>query len=414
MREFVLDFLTQRGLTGDNADLLAAVILAAAVLIFITIVYFITKHVILRILGHIIKKNKFKWDNIMLENKVFSRLAFLVPAIIIYYSAALFPDAKKTIEKASVIAIYLVLMLVADAVLKSLNEIYREYVSARNKPIKGYIQVIRIAIFIIGGIAVISAIIGQNPIVVLSALGALSAVLLVIFKDSLLGLVAGILISTNDLVRIGDWIEVPKFNTTGTVTDITLHTVNIENFDKTFTTLPSYALISDSFKNYRGMLNTGGRRIIRAVNIDVTSIDFCTPEMIEDFKKISYLKQYLETKEAEIAEYNKTHDFDTGHVVNGRRLTNIGTFRAYLLEYLKHHPGIRDDLTMMVRQLSPGEHGVPLEIYAFTNDTEWVTYETIQSDIFDHVMAVVPRFGLKLYQNPSGADLHYLADKSAR
>jgi miniconductance mechanosensitive channel len=350
----------------------------------------------------------------MLDNKVFARLAYLVPVIIIYYSATLFPGVQKIMEKATVIAIYLVLMLVADAVLKALNEIYKEYVSSHNKPIKGYIQVIRIAIFIIGGIAVISAIIGQNPIVVLSALGALSAVLLVIFKDSLLGLVAGILISTNDLVRLGDWIEVPKFNTTGTVTDITLHTVKIENFDKTFTTLPSYALISDSFKNYRGMLNTGGRRIIRAVNIDMTSIDFCTPEMIEDFKKISYLKEYLESKEKEIAEYNKTHDFDTGHVVNGRRLTNIGTFRAYLLEYLKHHPGIRNDLTMMVRQLSPCEHGVPLEIYAFTNNTEWVTYETIQADIFDHVMAVVPHFGLKLYQNPSGADLHYLAEKSNR
>ncbi len=410
MRDVVIDFLTQKGISGDDVELLSSAILAFAVLIFILIIYFITKKVVLTLLGHFIKKNKYKWDNLMMENKVFSRTAYFVPIIIIYYASPLFPEAKEIIQKVAVLSIYLVLMLVVDALLNSFNEIYRSYTISKNRPIKGYIQVIRISVFLIGSIAIISALLGQNPIVVLSALGALSAVLLVIFKDSLLGLMAGILISTNDMVRIGDWIEMSKYGTSGTVIDITLHTVKIENFDKTFTTLPSYALISDSFKNYRGMLETGGRRIMRSIYIDVSSIGFCTPEMIEDFKKIHYLKDYLESKRKEIDEYNKNAGFDTSHMVNGRRLTNIGTFRAYVLEYLKHHPGIHNELTIMVRQLTPDEHGVPLEIYAFTNDVAWVKYETIQSDIFDHIMAVVPRFGLKLFQNPSGRDIQYIAE----
>jgi len=237
------------------------------------------------------------------------------------------------------------------------------------------------------------------------------AVFLLIFKDSLLGLVAGVQLSSNDMIRLGDWIEMPKYGANGDVTDISLVTVKVENFDKTITTIPTYALISDSFKNWRGMTQSGGRRINRSVYIDTTSIGFCTDEMLEEFEKIEYLSDYIRSKRHEIVQYNLEKKIDTSNSVNGRHLTNIGVFRIYIESYLRNHPKIHKDMIQMVRQLPPGEHGLPLELYVFTNDTAWVTYENVQSDIFDHLLAVVPQFGLRIFQNPTGYDISQAVEK---
>ena len=235
-------------------------------------------------------------------------------------------------------------------------------------------------------------------------MGAMTAILLLVFKDSILGLVASIQLTSNDMVRIGDWIEMPKYGADGDVIDVTLHTVKVQNWDKTITTIPSYALISDSFKNWRGMAESGGRRIKRAIYIDLTSIKFCTSEMLDRFEKFQLITDYIRTRKAEITEYNQEHQVDTSELINGRNLTNVGTFRAYLVAYLHHHPKIHQDLTFLIRHLPPGEQGLPIEIYVFSNDQVWANYEAIQADIFDHIFSVVPMFDLRLFQNPTGAD----------
>ncbi|MGN7308862.1 mechanosensitive ion channel family protein, partial [Bacillus subtilis] len=269
----------------------------------------------------------------------------LVPAIIIYYSAYIFPSYQALIEKAALTYMIVITITVLNALLNAFDTIYRSYEVSKIRPIKGYILVAKIVLFIIGGIIVISSLIGQNPLIILSGLGALSAVLMLVFKDSILGLVAGVQLSSNDMVRVGDWIEMPKYNADGDVIDITLNTVKVMNFDKTITMIPSYALISDSFKNWRGMQVSGGRRIKRSVYIDTSSISFCTKEMIGEFKKIHYLTDYLETKLNEINEYNTEHHINTESIVNGRQLTNVGVFREYIHQYLRNHPKIHNDMT---------------------------------------------------------------------
>lgn len=299
----------------------------------------------------------------------------------------------------------IVTITVFNALLDAIDAIYRTYEVSKMRPIRGYIQVAKIILYIIGAIVVISNLMGQNPLILLSGLGALSAVLMLVFKDSILGLVAGIQLSSNDMVRVGDWIEMPKYNADGNVIDITLNTVKVMNFDKTITMIPSYALISDSFKNWRGMEASGGRRIKRSVCIDTSSICFCTKEMIEEFQKVHYLSNYVLTRLDEINAYNTEHHINRESKVNGRQLTNIGVFREYVQEYLRNHPKIHKDMTLIVRQLAPGDSGLPLEIYAFSNETTWGVYESVQSDIFDHIFAIIPLFGLRVFQNPTGQDI---------
>jgi len=237
----------------------------------------------------------------------------------------------------------------------------------------------------------------------------MTAVLILVFKDSILGLVAGIQLSANDMVRIGDWIEMPEFGADGDVTDVTLNTVKVQNWDKTITTIPAYALISDSFKNWRGMSESGGRRIKRSISIDMDSIKFCTPEMLERFESFGAISEYINTKRAEIEAFNATLDTDISVVVNRRNLTNVGTFRAYVEFYLRSHPNIHHGMTFLVRQLPPDEHGLPIEIYVFSSDQDWINYEGIQADIFDHMLAVIPMFDLAVFQSPSGSDSRILA-----
>jgi len=301
-----------------------------------------------------------------------------------------------------------VTILIFNSVLNASEEIYQEYEMSKTRPIKGYVQIGKMIIYVIFGILIISVFIGKSPLALLAGMGALSAVLMLIFKDSILGLVGGIQLAANDMLHKGDWITMSKFGADGTVLDITLTTVKIQNFDKTITTVPTYSFVSDSFQNWRGMEESGVRRIKRSVNIDIQSIQFCTPEMLERFRKFQHVATYVDETEKEIQEFNQQFEIDNSVLLNGRRQTNIGIFRAYLIGYLRNNDQIDQDMSLMVRQLQPSDSGLPIEIYCFSKVQEWVPYENIQSDIFDHVLAAVPLFDLQVFQNPTGNDFREL------
>ena len=302
--------------------------------------------------------------------------------------------------------IYMIVMamLIVSAFLKSLNEIYMSMPSSKDRPIRGFLQIINIFNYSIGSILILSIILDKDPSYFLTGLGAIAAVLLLVFKDTLLGLVAGIQLSANDMVKLGDWVVMPSKNADGVVTEITLHTVKVQNWDKTISMIPSYAMVSESFINYRGMEESKARRIKRSLFIDINSVRFLTLEEIEELKKVRLIHDYLEQKLNEVEVYNKAFEFDKDKPINGRWLTNLGTFRMYAFEYIKSMGFIRKDMSMMVRQLAPTEYGVPLEVYAFSSIIEWEDFEKIQADIFDHLMAVIPIFNLCIYQNPTGND----------
>ncbi len=406
MLEKITEILLEYGVREDISTYLSYAILILMIAVISFLANLITKKVVLRIVSHYIKNNQFTWDNIMLERKVFQRLSHIVPAVIIYLFGGIFPPENLLwFHRGAIAYIIFVVILVVDATLNALDDIYNSYEISKIRPIKSYIQVVKIFSFIIGAILIISNIIGESPFYLLGGIGAITAVLMLVFKDSILGLVAGVQLTANDMVRIGDWIEMPKYGADGDVIEISLNVVKIRNFDRTITTIPTYALISDSFKNWRGMKESGGRRIMRSINIDTESISFCSDKMLEKFKKIHYIKEYIISKQKEIEDHNKKNNIDNEIPVNGRRLTNIGVFRVYIDNYLKNHPKVHKDMLRIVRQLKPGENGVPLEVYVFTNDTNWINYEGVQSDIFDHILASVPEFGLRLFQNPTGYDI---------
>ncbi|MEN8126401.1 MAG: mechanosensitive ion channel domain-containing protein [Planctomycetota bacterium] len=362
---------------------------------------FITKKLILRIVSRVVKKSKTQWDDALAHHHVFTLLSHLVPAVIIYYLA---PTDLINMQLVAVVYMIVVGMLIINAFLNSVVDIYRTYEFARRIPIRGFMQVVKIVVFIASGIIILGMIVGKNPTSILAGFGAMTAVLLLIFKDAILGFVAGIQLSANNMVHIGDWISMPKYNADGDVIDISLTTVKVQNWDKTLSTIPAYALISDSFQNWRGMSESGGRRIKRAIHIDMNTIRFCDEAMLEKFRRIQYLTEYIDTKKSEIDEHNKAGDVDDSELVNGRRMTNVGTFRAYVIAYLKAHPKINLNMTFLVRQLKPTEYGLPIEIYVFSSDKVWANYEAIQADIFDHILAVVPEFSLRVFQNPTGSD----------
>jgi miniconductance mechanosensitive channel len=397
------EFLTTFGLRALE---FAGLIFAAYV------AYAIVRKIILRAVRHVVVKSKTSWDNALLERKFFKRLSHFAPAVVFYaFSPIFFKGAPGTVHIVQTLSqIYMILigLLVADAFLNAVLDIYRTFEFSSRMPIRGFLQVIKIILYIFTVIIVLSIILGKSPFVFLGGLGAMTAVLMLVFKDSILGLVAGIQLSTNNMLQIGDWIEVPKFGADGDVIDISLTTVKVQNFDKTISTIPAYALIADTFKNWRGMSESGGRRIKRSIFIDMTSVKFCTPEMTEKFRKIQVLSDYIQRKEKDLAEYNKEHNVDDSILVNGRRMTNLGTFRAYLVAYLRNHPMIHKEMTFLVRHLAPTERGLPIELYVFSSDKVWTNYEAIQADIFDHILAVIPEFELRVFQNPTGSDFQNL------
>jgi miniconductance mechanosensitive channel len=353
------------------------------------------------------------WDDALIEHKVPSRLAQLMPVFIIYTGVDLLPRFEDSIEqfllKATSAYMVMVLTLTLTALLGAANSIYESHPASRQRPLKGFVQLVQLVLIIIGLVLAIAVLLDRSPWLLLSGFGAMTAVLLLVFKDTILSLVASVQLTAQDLVRVGDWIEVPQFGADGDVIDVELHTIKVQNWDKTITTIPTHRLISDSFKNWRGMSQSGGRRIKRSLSLDAGSIRFLSQQEVEKFKRFALLQDYIAGKQADLSDYNEALQADIptaeGADVNLRRLTNIGTFRAYIFNYLKHHPRIRKDMTLLVRQLSPGTEGVPIELYCFTNTTNWNEYEGIQGDIFDHLLSIVPDFGLLLYQKPAGSDL---------
>lgn len=377
--------------------------LISIVLLYI-IVDLITKNIILKILKRYIKRSTNKWDDILLKNKVFARMAQILPVLVIYVFAPVFPKYQGLVQRIVVATIVFIIILILNSILDAIEDIYWAFEVSKTKPIKGYLQVIQMIIWVMGIVIIVSIIVDRSPIILLSGIGAATAVLLLIFQNSILGLVASIQLSSNNMLKIGDWISMPTYDVDGDVLDISLHTVKVQNWDKTIVTVPTYKMTTESFTNWEGMVNSGGRRIKRSIYIDLSSIQFCTDEMLERFAKIEYLKHYLAMKENDIKNYNRDHGVNSTNRVNGRRLTNVGTFRAYVEVYLQKHPALNKDMTHMVRQLQPTEKGLPLEIYAFTDGTAWVDYERIQADILDHILAVIEEFDLRLYQAPSGHD----------
>ncbi|MBT8065734.1 MAG: mechanosensitive ion channel family protein [Gammaproteobacteria bacterium] len=373
------------------------------------IIDLIAKRILVGSVRAFAKRSSVTWDDALVAHNVFGRLAQVVPALIIFVGLQFVPGLPDSVVQLirNVMMGYMVLMLTLalTAMLSAANAIYAALPVAKDRPLKGFVQLMQIVVWIIGGVLIVSVLLDRSPLLLLSGFGAMTAILLLVFKDTILSLVASVQLTAQDMVRVGDWIEMPQFGADGDVVDVQLHTIKVQNWDKTITTIPTHRLISDSFKNWRGMSQSGGRRIKRPIHIDLSTIRMQTEDEVERFTRFALLKDYIKDKEQELAEYNAGLETEVEDDVNARRLTNVGTFRAYALNYLKSHPKIRKDMTLIVRQKPPGPEGLPIEIYCFTNTTAWAVYEDIQSDIFDHLLAIVPEFGLRLYQKPAGSDL---------
>ncbi|RLE05277.1 MAG: mechanosensitive ion channel family protein [Bacteroidetes bacterium] len=374
---------------------------------------FIVKRVIISSIAALTKRTKNDWDDVFVKQKVFNRLAHLAPALIVYYSLQYIFEAEKLVDFLGNLTqtyMILVVLMVIDSVLNAMHEIYMKLPISQGRNIKGYIQVVKIIFYTMGIILIISVFSGETPKALMAGVGAMAAVLMLVFKDTILGFVASIQLSANKMVNVGDWISMPKYNADGDVIDISLNTVKVQNWDKTIATIPTYALVSESFNNWKGMEDSGGRRIKRSINIDMNSVTFLDEAQIEKLGNFHLLKDYISNKQKEIAEYNKSLQLEEGTVTNGRKMTNLGTFRKYLEEYLQHHPMISNEMTFLVRHLQPTDKGLPVEIYVFSKDQAWANYEAIQADIFDHTLAILPEFDLHVFQSPSGGDFQKLVE----
>jgi miniconductance mechanosensitive channel len=403
------------GLGPGSAHLATRITVASLVVLVALTLHFAARRYLLRLLHYVIEKTSVRWDNALINHRVFQWLIHLIPAIVIHICVILvFPDSPPVVTFVrSLTTVYTVLVvcMALFGLLDATLEIYNNFKVSRSRPIKAYLQVVKIVISLIGVILSIAALVHKSPWGLLSGLGALTAVLMLVFRDSILGFVASIQLVANNMVRTGDWIEMPKYGADGDIIDVSLTTVKVQNWDKTITTIPTYALVAESFKNWRGMSESGGRRIKRSLNIDMHSVVFCNKELLEKLRKVHLLREYIEKKEEELSRHNEEHSIDQTVSINGRRLTNLGCFRAYVEAYLKSNKNIHPEMTFLVRQLQPTEQGLPIEIYVFSKEQRWVQYEGIQADIFDHLLAVLPEFELRVFQNPGGADLRLLADK---
>ena len=403
------DWLVQRGVAEGAAVLLTLAADIAVVLVLAAIADYVVKRVVVRRAAALAARSASDWDDVVARHRVLDRLVHVAPALVIYHFAAAvladYAEVMAVVRQAALIYMLLVTAVAADRALNAVVEIARASRVPRGLPVKGIVQVAKLVLYAVVAISVLSLVLGQSPLLMLSGLGAMSAVLMLIFRDAILGFVAGIQLAMNRMVQRGDWIEMPKHGVDGDVLEVGLTTVKVQNFDNTTVTIPTYALISESFKNWRGMFESRGRRIKRAINIDVGSVRFCTEEMLARFVEIRHIAEYVTRKREEVARWNAEHGVDASDPINGRHLTNLGTFRAYVVAYLRHHPMVHQEMTFLVRQLDPTEHGLPIEIYVFSRDQDWVRYEDIQADIFDHLLAIVPRFDLRVFQSPSGPDV---------
>ncbi len=405
------------GLSVDLAQFAKVASSVLAIILLSIIANFIAKKIIVVGLTAITKHTKNTWDDFLIQRRVFHKLSHLAPALVIQFTIgiALYdynPSLTDIIEKFTYIYIAAVWMLVISSLLSALHDIYLTLEVSKTRPINGYVQLVKIILYTLGGIVIISILINKSPAKLLYGMGASAAILMLVFKDTILGLVASVQVSANNMVKPGDWIEMPSRGADGAVLEITLNTVKVQNWDRTISTFPTYALVSESITNWKGMEESNGRRIKRSVYIDMSSVKFCSPELLEKLKRIHLIKDYIEQRTKEIEEFNKKMGFDTSLPINGRRMTNLGVFRQYLQSYLKMNPSINSEATQMVRQLQPTEKGIPVEIYCFSAEKAWVIYEGVQADLFDHVLASVPQFELRIFQNPSGNDFQNLSKPS--
>ena len=408
-------WLQTLGLSPEMAQFSKVAISIVAIIVIAIIANYITKRIIVAGITKISRRTKSVWDDYLVERKVLRKLSHLAPALVIQFTIgiALYdysPGVTLLVEKFTYIYIAAVCVLVLSSFLDAMHDIYLTLEISKTRPIKGYVQLLKIVIYIFGGIIVVSILFNKNPMSLLVGMGASAAILMLVFKDTILGLVASVQVSANNMVKPGDWIEMPSRKADGTVLEITLNTVKVQNWDRTISTIPTYALVSESFTNWKGMEESDGRRIKRSIYIDMRSVKFCPPELIEKLKRIHFVKDYIEQRSKEIEEFNAKMGFDTTIPVNGRRMTNLGIFRRYLEFYLRNNPKINQGATLMVRQLQPTELGIPIEIYCFSTEKAWVIYEGVQADIFDHVLSVVPEFELRIFQNPSGDDFQRLVN----
>ncbi|MFV0198998.1 mechanosensitive ion channel family protein [Empedobacter falsenii] len=409
-----LELVSQLGLSSYSTTVITTLLLSIALVIILYAIDFLLRKVLLLLLTNMIQKSKTKIDDLLIKNRVLQFLTHIVPVIVAKEAIPLifkgFPNWIKIAVQITDVVLVVTIGLFFNVIFRTFRDFLRSKKSFADKPIDSYLQVMNITLFFICGILIFSIVTGKSPIKFLVSLGAASAVLMLVFKDSILGFVASIQVSMNDMVRVGDWIEMTKYGADGTVIEINLGTVKVQNFDKTITTIPTYALVSDSFRNYRGMQNAGGRRIKRSINVKMNSIRFLTEDEIEELKKIRMLYDFIVDRSNEIAQYNVSNKVDPTILANGRRMTNIGLFRQYIKTYTYNSPKIRKDLMFEVRQLQPTEHGLPIELFMFTNTTVWNEYEVIMADIFDHIIAVVPYFHLEIYESPSSDDMRVIAE----
>ena len=379
-----------------------------------TVVYFFVRWALVRSLRTLVMNTETRWDDEVVKAGVFGRISHIAPAFVVYSGVNFFPDMAPQVtdglRRASVAVMVLVGALALSSVLTAAEAIYDSHAEYRKRPIKGYVQVVSILIYLVAGLLILAALMNRSPWIFVSGIGAMTAILLLVFRDTILSLVASIQIASNDMIRVGDWIEMPDLGADGDVMEVALHTVKVQNWDKTITTIPTHRLISDSFKNWRGMSESGGRRIKRAVSLDLQSVRFLTEEEIERFESWSLLSNYIRDKQEELAEANGALGGEGAAPADLRRLTNLGTFRAWIWATLRNHPQIHQSgQTLLVRQLAAGPQGVPIEVYCFSKDTAWVSYEDIQADLFDRILSMVPEFGLRVFQEPGGLDLERLS-----
>ena len=390
----------QLGLSEGLATGLAEMTVVLCLLLVSFGLFFLIKFILKKSIYKIIQLSTNKFDDLLIKNKVIGRVCLLIPALLM--SALLpqiladFPDTAASLMKLVRIFEIIIFTMILSSIVTTLEDIYNTHEMSKLKPITGLVQVIKIVLYAVACLVIIAYLLDTQLTTILISLGTMSAVLILVFQDTIKGFVGSIQLSVNDMLRIGDWIVVGPAD--GNVLEINLTTVKVQNWDNTITTIPTYSLVSNPFTNWRGMSESEGRRIARTINIDVNTVRYCTPEMIEKYKHYGLIKEYLIEREKDIAEYNKANDIDTSEIMNGRQQTNLGVYRAYIKAYLNNNPKLNHNLTMMVRQMQPTEFGIPLQIYAFSNDKRWVNYEEIQSDIFDHIISAATMFDLRIYQ----------------
>ena len=416
MNQETAQLLQQIGIEKSDLSWTTQVVLILAILLVSYLTTLIFRHLIMPAVRKITARTKATWDDYLFNDKMMKASCRMIPPITWYILLPFAFDDKSAyllqiLLKICLIYLIITALMLIKCFLDSLYEISSEHEALKNRPLKGIYQMINLISIGVGIILIISVLIDRNATAILTGLGASAAILMLVFKDSIMGFVSGVQLSANDMLKVGDWITMPKYGADGTVIEVTLNTVKVRNFDNTITTIPPYLLVSDSFQNWRGMRESGGRRVKRSINIDMTSVRFCTPEMLAKYRKIQLLKDYIDQTEAVVHAYNEENGIDNEVLVNGRRQTNLGVFRAYLTAYLKSLPVVNKELNCMVRHLQPTDHGLPIELYFFSTIKDWIPYEGVQADVFDHVLAIIPEFDLRVFQSPSGADFQRLAEK---